>query len=176
MHALAQAYADGAREGGHETRLIRLAELDFPLLRRNEDFQSGRAPPAIARCQEDLRWANHLLLVFPLWLGSSPALLKGFLEQLLRPGFAFGETTGRGLPPRLLKGRSARVVVTMGMPGFFYRWFYRAHGVKSLERNILAFCGIGPIGTTLIGMVGAAAGTHRERALRHLRRLGRNGT
>jgi len=61
-------------------------------------------------------------------------------EQVARPGFAFGTAKGKGLPPKLLKGRSARVIVTMGMPALFYRWYYRAHSVKNLERNILAFC------------------------------------
>ena len=57
------------------------------------------------------------------------------------------------LPKKLLKGRSARILVTMGMPAFFYRIYYRAHSVRNLKRNILEFCGFGPVRTTLIGMV-----------------------
>ena len=70
-------------------------------------------------------------------------LLKAFLEQALRPGFAFDESSR--MPRKLLKGRSARIVVTMGMPAFVYRWYFGAHGLRSLERNILGFCGIRPI-------------------------------
>ena len=86
--------------------------------------------------------------------GSMPALLKAFLEQVLRPGFAFGAAERRGMPKKLLAGKSARIVVTMGMPAFFYRLYYRAHSLKSLERNILGFVGIKPVRVTLLGNVG----------------------
>ena len=76
---------------------------------------------------------------------------------------------------RLLKGKTARIVVTMGMPAFIYRWFYGAHSLKSLERNILGFCGIGPIKESLIGMVEAPDNTRREKWLEKLRTLGREG-
>jgi putative NADPH-quinone reductase len=69
-----------------------------------------------------------------IWLGDMPAVLKGFSEQVLRPGFAISGSRAGHLPKELLAGRSARIVVTMGMPALFYR----AHSVKSLKRNILA--------------------------------------
>lgn len=151
-HALAAACAEAARAAGHEVQTIEVARLDFPLLRTASGWQAP-PPASIAQAQEILRWAQHYLIVFPLWMGDMPALLKGFFEQALRPGFAFGEAQQGRLPPKLLKGRSARIVVTMGMPAFFYRIYYRSHSVKSLKRNILEFCGVSPVRTTLIGMV-----------------------
>ena len=88
-----------------------------------------------------------------------PALLKGFLEQVAQPGFAIGTAKTDGFPAKLLSGRSARVVVTMGMPALIYRWYFRAHSVKALERNILGFAGIAPIHETLIGSACCAAGS-----------------
>jgi putative NADPH-quinone reductase len=170
VHALAAVYGDAARAAGHEVRTIELAALEFPLLRSNEDFVKGRPPAPVAAVQQDIRWASHLVILYPLWLGSMPALVKAFFEQCLRPGFAFDESGGRRLPKALLKGRSARVVVTMGMPSFFYRWFYRAHSLKGFERNVLHFCGIRPARATVVGMVESR--TARERALREMRRLG----
>src|SRR5665647_417147 len=82
-----------------------------------------------------------------------PALLKGFLEQVARPGFAFKADANNTFGKKGLTGRSARVVVTMGMPALIYRWYFRAHSVKNLERNILGFVGISPVNETLIGMV-----------------------
>src|SRR6185312_7044553 len=114
---------NGARLGGHEVRSVIVSELQFPLLRTGEDFQGGAPPEAIRQCQESFAWADHVVILFPLWLGSMPALLKGFLEQVLRPGFAFAAASGQGLPKRLLSGRSARIIVTMGMPAVFYRWY-----------------------------------------------------
>jgi len=153
VHALTKAYHDGARQGGHAVRSIIVSELEFPLLRTSENFQTGSPPESIRQCQESLAWADHIVILFPLWLGSMPALLKGFLEQLLRPGFAFAAAEGRGFPKKLLAGKSARIIVTMGMPALFYRWYFRAHSVKGLERSILAFCGFRPIRASLIGTV-----------------------
>jgi putative NADPH-quinone reductase len=151
-HALAAAYADAARAAGHEVRTLEVAKLDFPLLRSATQWHAS-PPASIAESQQTLKWAEHYLIVFPLWLGDMPALLKAFFEQALRPGFALGEAQAGRLPKKLLKGRSARIVVTMGMPAFFYRVYYRSHSVKNLKRNILEFCGVSPVRTTLIGMV-----------------------
>ena len=172
-HALMDAYAQGAAEAGHELKYITVAELDFPVLRTKEDWESGTPLPAIQSCQEAIAWADHLVIVYPLWLGSMPALLKAFLEQTLRPSFAIATAEPGKMWRKLLKGKSARIVVTMGMPAFFYRWYFHAHSLKSLERNILAFCGIAPIKASLIGMIEGGDGSKRERWLEKMRALGR---
>lgn len=84
-------------------------------MRTQADLESGSVPSTLAEAQEQMRWANHWVFLFPLWHGTMPAQLKGFLEHIFRPGFAM-EYRKRGFPKRLLKGRSARIVVTMGMP------------------------------------------------------------
>ena len=173
-HALADAYAAGARDAGHAVRRIDVARLDFPILRSQAEFEGGAVCPDIAAAQEAIGWAGHIVLVYPLWLGTMPALLKAFLEQTFRPGFAFAEG-GAGWPRKRLAGRTARVVVTMGMPALVYRWFFLAHSLRSLERNILKFAGIRPIGETIFGMVGAANNAKRTRWLGKMRDLGRRG-
>jgi putative NADPH-quinone reductase len=170
-HALAEAYTQAAKAGGHEVRTVDVARLDFPLLRTAVEWQEGAPVEPICEAQDAIEWAQHVVVVFPLWLGDMPALLKGFFEQALRPGFAIGEDSRIG--GKLLKGRSARLIVTMGMPAFFYRVFYRAHSVKSLTRNILEFCGISPVRATLVGTVDSAAA--RQRALARIQGLGRGG-
>jgi putative NADPH-quinone reductase len=173
-HALADAYADGAAAGGHAVKVIAVAELDFPLLRDKEAWEHDAPPAPIRQAQETIAWADHLVFIYPLWMGTMPAVLKAFLEQVFRPGFAIRTDAGKTWT-KLLKGRSARIVVTMGMPAFFYRWFFRAHSLKSLERNILALVGIGPIKTTLIGMVEAGDGGRRAKWLVRMNTLGRAG-
>jgi putative NADPH-quinone reductase len=173
-HALAQAYAQGAKAGGHDVRIVDVARLDFPLLRSAVEWQEGAPVASIRKAQDAIEWSQHLVVVFPLWLGDMPALLKGFFEQALRPGFAIGEAGEGRLGEKLLKGRSARLIVSMGMPAFFYRIFYRAHSVKSLKRNILEFCGISPVRSSLIGAVDSASA--RKSALATIRRLGRSGS
>jgi len=152
-HLLEDAYASSALAAGHEVRRVQVAALDFPLLRSQEAWEHGELPASLLPAQADIAWAQHLVLFFPLWLGDMPALLKGFLEQVARPGFAFRAEGGNPFGKKGLAGRSARVVVTMGMPALVYRWYFRAHSVKSLERNILGFVGIAPVHETLIGLV-----------------------
>jgi putative NADPH-quinone reductase len=123
--------------------------------------------------QQDIAWAEHLVFFFPLWLGGMPAVLKGLLEQVARPGFALSSLDGTGLPKKLLAGRSARLVVTMGMPALVYRWYFRAHSLKALERNILGFVGIAPVRETLVGSVEGLDEAERKEWLAKLAALGR---
>lgn len=168
-HALADAYAQGAAGAGHAVRRVTVAGLSFPLLASQADWEAGALPPALQAAQDDIRWADHIVLFFPLWLGDMPAVLKGFLEQVMRPGFAFVRKQGSAVfTEKGLTGRSARVVVTMGMPALVYRWYFRAHSVRALERNVLGFVGIAPVSETLVGN---AAGLRAQDATRWLSRM-----
>ena len=149
-----------------------MARIEFPLLRSKEDFEKGSPPESIRIAQEAIKWADYLVILYPLWLGSMPALLKAFLEQVFRPGFAFQYDESGRLPKKLLTGKSARIVVTMGMPAFVYRWVFFAHSLKSLERNILSFTGIAPIRASLIGNIEGMTDTERADWLDDARGLG----
>ena len=172
--ALADSYADGAQSANHHVSRIDIAALDFPFLRTIEEFQSGKVPASLGEAAQAIRDADHIVFIFPLWLGTMPALLKAFLEQLMRPGiaFAYPEAGKTGFAKTLLKGRSARVVVTMGMPAFFYRLWYVGHGIAGLRRNILNFVGIAPVRETLFGMVEGVTDAKRHQWLKKMRELG----
>ena len=173
-HALATAYARGAEAAGHRVEVIDVAMLDLPLLRSQAEFEEGQPPAAVVAAQAAIGRARHLVIVFPLWLGTMPALLKAFFEQVLRPGFGFAYRRG-GLTGTLLDGRSARIIVTMGMPAWLFRWIYLGHGVQVLRRSILALCGIGPVRTTLFGSVKTAPPARRQHWLAMVEALGRRG-
>ena len=171
-HALADEYANGARDGCYDVRKVDVGELDFPLLRTKQDFEKGALPVGLEQAVEAIKWANHLVIIYPLWLGSMPALLKGFFEQVFRPGVAFEYQPNGKMPRKLFAGKTARVIVTMGMPAFLYRWFFFAHSLKSLKRNILEFCGITPVKATLIGNVEGLRPDQRTTWLDNVRKLG----
>lgn len=173
-HALAGAYAKAAEAAGHQVRRIDVAQLGIPFLRSQREFETGETPLDLQTAQAAIGWAEHVVIVFPLWLGTMPALLKAFLEQVLRPGFAFAYRP-RGRIETLLGGRSARIVVTMGMPAWIYRWFYLAHGVRCLERNILRFVGMAPVRKTLFGTVGGVSAATRQGWFEVMAGLGRRG-
>lgn len=172
-HAVANAYISAAREAGHEATLIEVATQHFALLRSFDEWKTQAPEADIETCQRLVWGAEHLVFVFPLWLGTMPALLKGFIEQLARPGFAF-EYIDDGRWRQLLKGRSARIIVTMGMPSIVYRCFYRAHGIQNLKRNILSFVGISPVSVRYFGGVETSP-ERRERFLAEVARFGSLG-
>lgn len=173
-HALADAYASGAESAGHTIDRLNLAELDLPLLRTFKEWDDI-PQSAVFECQEAIRHAQHLVIIYPLWLGTLPALLKGFFEQVFRPGFAVSRDARHPFL-KMLKGRSARIILTMGMPALLYRWYFLAHGLKSLERNILRYCGIDPVRATLIGGIGAIDKSKREAWLETIKRLGQRAS
>lgn len=174
-HALAKAYSKGAETSGHQVTIIDIAQIEFPLLRTQEDFDHGKGPIVIRKAQDSIRKAQHLVIIYPLWLGSMPAYLKAFLEQVFRPGFAAIKSTDGKPWKQLLSGKTAHIVITMGMPAFVYRWYFLAHSLKSLERNILGFCGIKTTKETLIGMVETIDENERKQWLAKMERMGNEG-
>jgi putative NADPH-quinone reductase len=173
-HALCEAYARGGREAGHEVRRLDVGELDFPVMREAKEFFSEQLPPDIKAAQQDIAWAQHLVLVYPLWLGNQPALLRAFFEQTFRYGFALAPPKSK-TTKGLLAGRTARVVVTMGMPGFAYTGIFGGFGERALERAVLWFSGIKPIRHTYFGQVEAVSAEQRGRWLRRMEQLGARG-
>ncbi|HVA26841.1 MAG TPA: NAD(P)H-dependent oxidoreductase [Candidatus Baltobacteraceae bacterium] len=169
--ALANRYAEAALATGSEIRRIDIAQIDFPMLRNPDDFY-GEPPEAIRHAQRDIEWADHLVFFFPLWCGDMPALLKAFVEQTFRPGFAMDYAGSRGFPKQLLRGRSARIVTTMGMPAFVYRTMFGEHALKAMSLA-LGMCGISPIRRTLIGGVGETYGESLSASLERVAILAR---
>lgn len=172
VHALADAYRQGAEQAQHEVQVVRLADLTFPLLRSQADYESGEPVEAVRKVQHLLEWATHVVIVYPLWLGSMPAMLKALLEQTLRPGFAFSTKQLGRWRVKFMSGKSARVIVTMGMPGLLYRWYFRAHSLRSLQRNILRFVGFRRVRSTIIGSAASMTRAQREDWLKSVRGLG----
>jgi putative NADPH-quinone reductase len=172
-HALADAYAQGAIETGNETRVITVSELEIAFLRSAAEFAAPAIAPAIVSAQRDIEWADHIVLVFPLWLGGAPALMRAFLEQVACGSF-FAETSGPGIRSKL-QHKSARLIVTMGMPAFAYRLFFHAHGVKNIMEGVLGFAGFRPVRATLFGAVEALGAQKNAARVAQVRELGRQG-
>lgn len=139
--AIAGSFQEGLKAAGIEHRFLSLGELTF-------DPHVRLPSPADQRLEGDLvcargliDWAEHLVFVYPTWWGTYPALLKGFLDRMLTPGFAFRHLRdGRWEP--LLKGKTAELLTTMDTPRWIYRWIYRAPGDQALAAATPGFCGI----------------------------------
>lgn len=172
--ALGQAYLRGAEGGGHEAKLFVLASMTFDPILHEGYRRLQPLEPDLASIRQAFVACDHVVLVFPLWLGDMPALLKGFLERLMQPDLLDIQASGGKGSWKFFKGKSARVIMTMGMPGWFYRWYFGAHALKLLKRNILQFTGISPVRSTVYGMIEAVGKDKREDWLRDVEALGRN--
>ena len=172
--ALGASYRRGAESAGHDVRLFTTSLMKFdPIL--HEGFARVQPlEPDLQIAADAMLAADHLVIIFPLWLGTLPAILKGFLERVLQPQLV--ESAKKNKFVQLLKGKSARVVITMGMPGFIYRWWFGAHALKMLKRNILAFMGVGPIRSVIYGNIEGAGDERRRKWLRDVEAMGRRGT
>ena len=178
-HALEEEYAAGAREAGHQIEIIPVAQLEFPFLRSRADLEQGPVPAPIVEAQQILLRSDHVVMIFPVWNGAMPALLKAFLEQTFRPSFIFPDAkTGEALgfasyftQRKALRGKSARVIATMQMPALVYRWYFHPHP----EKNTLRLSGLAPICETLIGLVEAPDERKRKHWLAAVHELGQNG-
>ena len=170
--ALAERYVTAAQQAGHEVRLCRLGALRFdPIL--HEGYQQIQPlEPDLQQAQADILWAEHLVWVFPIWWGGIPALLKGFLDRVMLPGFAFKYRPGKAFPEKLLQGRTADLLVTLDTPPWYYRWVYHMPGLHQMRRTTLAFCGIRPLKTLTFGPVLGSTAERRERWLEQASRLG----
>ena len=119
--AIAQRYATAAENAGHRVRLIALGELEFDPVLRHGYRQIQPLEADLQDAADAIEACDHLVLVYPTWWGAMPALLKGFFDRVLLPGYAFRYRRDSVWWDRLLAGRSARVITTLDTPPWYYR-------------------------------------------------------
>ena len=171
--ALGNAYKEAADAAGHQAQLFPLATLTFDPILRNGYRMVQPLEPDLQKAYDALAACDHLVLIFPLWCGDMPALLKGFIERILQPDLIARADTENAMNWSIFSNKTARIVMTMGMPVSIYRWWYRGHALKLLTRNILNFIGIKPVKHTLFGMLGTSKPETRNRWVDQIRDLGR---
>jgi 1,4-dihydroxy-2-naphthoate polyprenyltransferase len=144
--ALFEAFVEGAREAGCAVETVRLADMDFDPDVVAPSPADQALEPDLEEARRLIAWAEHLVFVFPNWWGMMPARLKGFLDRVLYPGFAFREDHGNYYG--LLQPRTAEYLVTMDVPPLVYRWIQGAPGQKGMARATLGLCGIKTVAVT----------------------------
>jgi NAD(P)H dehydrogenase (quinone) len=170
--ALAEAYRRGAATAGHTVDIFATARMTFdPIL--HTGFEAVQPLEAdLQRALDAILAADHLVIVFPLWLGTLPAILKGFLERVLQPSLVGPSKQGKFV--KVLAGKSAHIFVTMGMPALLYRWWFGAHAVKMLKGNILAFIGVRQIRSTILGSIESVGPERRKQWLAEAETMGQS--
>jgi NAD(P)H dehydrogenase (quinone) len=170
--ALADAYAQGAQHASHDVQRLYLGRMQFDPLLHHGYAKIQPLEPDLAAAQAAIAAAQHLVFVYPTWWGAPPALLKGFIDRIFLPGFAFRYRKDSVWWDKLLAGRSAHLLVTMDTPPWYFRWIYRMPGHQQMRRTVLEFCGIKPVKITSFGSARSASAPQRAKWLEQARTLG----
>lgn len=172
--ALAESYKKGALESGAVIKQIIVRELDF-----NPNLQFGyrkrtELEPDLIEAQEKIKWADHLVWIYPVWWGSIPAILKGFIDRVFLPGFAYQKKENSLWWDKLLQNKSARIISTLDQPAWYYWLVYRQPSHNAMKKLTLQFCGINPVLITTIGPIRLSKETYRKKWLNKIEKLGFN--
>ena len=171
-HSLAEAYSSGAKSTGHDVNVIHLSELDYEPVSRVGYGGGQELEPDLQYVKESIGEAEHLVFVFPIWWGSVPALLKGVLDRVFVPGFAFKYRKGNPFPEKLLKGRSARLIITMDAPPLYNRIVNWAPANRMMKKTVLQFSGVNPVKITELGSMQKSSPNKRSAWLQRVEKLG----
>ncbi|WP_417799558.1 NAD(P)H-dependent oxidoreductase [Tenacibaculum sp.] len=171
-YALSEAYKTGAKKSTAEIQEINIRELNF-----NPNLQFGyrkrtELEPDLLEAQEKLKWADHLVLVYPIWWGSVPAIMKGFLDRVLLPGFAFKKRENSLWWDKCFTGKSARIICTLDQPAWYYKWFYKSPSHNAIKKLTLNYIGVKKVRITTIGPIRLSKEKFRSKWLKKVAALG----
>lgn len=144
-YEVATVYEEAAKKAGHEVRRFNLGELEFdPILHKGYKVIQ-ELEPDLRLMQEAIKWADHLVVIYPNWWCTMPALLKGLFDRFWLPGFAFNMRKHNDGSPaagwiKRMNGKTARVFVLSGTHPFFI-WMLFGDYTNEIKNGILWFAG-----------------------------------
>ena len=171
-YALSEAYIKGANKTNSIMSQINIAELEF-----NPNLQFGyrkrmELESDLVLAIEKIKNADHIVWVFPMWWYGYPALMKGFIERTFLPGITYQPIEGKALPEKLLKGKSARLIITSDTPKWYDFMIMKSPTINQLKNGTLKFCGISPVKITYIASMKNSTSELREKWLNKVTLLG----
>lgn len=175
--ALADRYIKGSTEAGNQVQVLRLTDLNLEDFLKYQHRPTTDYPEMLTEVHEQMKWADHLVFVYPTWWGLPPGLVKTFIEVGFAPKVAFRYLPLKGRVvkvEKLFRGKSARLISTMDAPPFYYNWFMGDPGGKAMKRTILNFCGISPVKKSYFGSVKVSTAEKREKWLKKIESVGRS--
>jgi len=170
---LGECYKKGAESVGAECKLVNLIDLNFNPILMHGYRERTELEPDLLKIQQDILDADHLVFVYPTWWGTYPALLKGLIDRVFLPQFAFKYRDDSLFWDKLLIGKTARLIVTMDTPSWYYSLIYRSPGHNSMKKTILEFCGIKPVKIITFGPVKTSDERKRNNWLNITEKLGK---
>lgn len=174
-NALLDAYRKGVESAGANTQTIYISKLNFDV-NLADGYKTGETMQLeddLRMAQQQIQWADHVVMAYPNWWGFMPALAKGFIDRVLLPGFAFKHQSGKVFPEKLLKGKSMRLLVTMDTPKWWFYLIYRASQYQILKSIVFGYVGFDPIRFSTFGFIRKSTEKLRNSWLKKVEQLGR---
>lgn len=171
--ALAESYKNGANLVGADCKLVHIIDLNFNPILKSGYREISELEPDLIEMQEEILAADHLVFVYPNWWATMPALLKGFIDRTFLPNFAFKYRENSPFWDRLLKGKTARLIVTMDTPKWYYWLINRSAGHNAMKIGVLEFCGIKPVKITVFTSLKSSDELKRKKWLKEVETLGK---
>lgn len=171
-NALSDTYAAEAVAQGNQLVVLNLYDLEFKINFKNGYSLREESEKDILLAQEKIKWAEHIVIVHPVWWGSVPALLKGFFDTALLPGFAFKYRKEGPWWDKLLSGKTGHIIYTADTPIWLYNYFFMAPSVTQIKKRTLQFCGINKVRVTGIGPIRKSKFEFREKWIKRVKELG----
>jgi len=170
--SLALSYQKGAEQSGASCKLVHLIDLNFDPIMRFGYKKRMEMEPDLIQIQQDITDADHLVLVYPNWWATYPAQLKGLFDRAFVPGFAFKYRENSPMWDKLLTGKSARMIVTMDTPGWFYSLIYKNAGHNAVKVGVLQFSGFKPVKVSSFSPIKSSKEAKRLKWLKEVEQLG----
>jgi len=171
-NAIVDAYAEGAEQAGAKVQKIYLGDLKFNPVLKWGFAKIQPLEPDLKKAQKIIKWADHLVWVYPNWWSTMPALMKGFIDRTFIPGFGYKFKANHKGWDKYFTKKSAHLIVTMMAPKIIYTLFFKAPGINQLKKGILGFCGVKPVKTTIISNVEQMGNKKRKKWLDKIKEKG----
>ncbi len=174
-HALSLAYYTGAVNSGVQVDIVHIIDLQF-----NPNLEFGyrkrtELEPDLLDAQQKIKQADHIVWIYPVWWGSYPAIMKGFIDRVFLPGFAFQKRPGSVWWDKYLTGKTARIICTMDQPAWYYSLVYKAPSTNAMKKLTMEFTGVSSVKCTSIGPIRLSTPEFRAKWLKKVEELGRMG-
>jgi len=170
--ALAEACQRGVLAAGSTPVLVHLADLHFDPVLHKAYKEKQRLEPDLQDLREHFTRCDHLILIYPLWWMNCPSLLKGMFDRLFLPGVMYRFTGNAYRREKFMRGKSARIIVTMDSPPLFYRLVMNRPADCAIGCGTLKFTGFAPLRISHFGPVRRSSPERRNRWLKKVEKFG----
>lgn len=171
-YALAEAYIKGANKAGAILSQINISELNFDPNLKFGYRKRVELEPDLIDAIDKIKKADHIAWVFPLWWYSFPALMKGFIDRVFLPGITYQPIEGKPFPKKLLKGKTAHIIITADTPKWYNFLVMKNPAINQLKKGTLQFCGVNPVKVTYIATIKNSTVSFRKKWLEKIAALG----